>query len=143
MLNSSASNCTTQIIAPVALIDANGGTFTATSFNVSGIIPASTNVPTDGLFSTLSDTEQATADLSALSPNTQYRLSGSIYVLQNGHSFQFVVLDGSTSIGAEVLTTTDPFEIIFNTPANTENLKLHLSGTGGQVGITDFTIGLV
>jgi len=143
MLASSASNSTTQITPPETLIDADGGTFAATNFDVPQIKPANANDPTAGVYSTLSNTEQATADLSGLSPNDQYKISGSIYAFQHGHSFQFAVLDGSTSLGAKVMSTTDPFELIFDTPDNTDNLTLHLSGTGGQVGITNFIIELV
>ena len=120
-------------------ITAEGGAFAPWMFGS----PHISNATSDGgIYSNLSNTEQATADLSSLDPNTEYRVFGKVSTHQSGASLQVAVIDGTTTLGVEVVNNLDPvgWEFTFTTPADTSKLQLHLSGNGGIIGFKPFGI---
>jgi len=131
-----------QVIAsPVTFIDGDGGVIAPASFDHPKLVSPDPDNPNAGIYSRLANNEQASMALSGLDPNTEYLLSGEVYVSPTaGFAFQFAVLDGTDSIAAVVLTTVGNFDLVFTTPADTSNLTLHLSGDGNQFGMSGLGI---
>lgn len=133
MMLSSGIASSTRPLPPA--ISADGGDASYAAFNH----PSITNSGVDNVapFVALASNEQAELDISGLLPSTAYRIEGYVYVSSAGDVLQIAIVRSDQSvIDALILNGNGAFSKGFTTDADNTGLVMHLSGNGGQFGLS-------